>query len=612
MALSAIGVVFGDIGTSPLYAIKEVFQNGLPLNQTHVLGVLSLIFWSLTLVVTIKYTVFIMRANNKGEGGIMALLALALVGSPEKQKYLIVIIGLLGAALFYGDSIITPAISVLSAVEGLQILAPHQQNWVIPTITVAVLFALFAVQSRGVGEVGKLFSPIMCVWFAVLAILGAVNISNEPIVLMALNPSYAVQLLFELGWRSFLVLGAVVLAITGAEALYADMGQFGLKPIRIAWFGAVFPALLCNYFGQGALLLQHPAAVQNPFYLMAPTWAAYPLVILATLATVIASQAVISGVFSITRQAIQLGYCPRMKLIHTSGEEVGQVYIPTVNWLFMAAVFTLVVSFHSSSALASAYGIAVTGTMLVTTLLAFFVIQKLWQWKPAASFLFLALFLAIDLLFFSANCLKIISGGWLPLLVGALIFLVMTTWVKGRALLTDYMAGQKVLFEELEDTLKGHELATVKGSAIYLTRTLQGVPPLLLHNFKHNHVLHEHIVVLTIVTTDEPYVEEARRVKIRTFGQNRNFYRVKLYYGFDQSQDVRRALSLSIEEGLGIDPKNVSFFVGNQNITFKHSSPMPNWRQPLFLFLVHNASSAIEYFSIPVDQVMEIGIRVEL
>jgi len=611
LAVSAIGVVFGDIGTSPLYAIKTVFQNGLALDQPHILGVLSLIFWSLTLVVTIKYTVFIMRANNKGEGGIMALLALALVGSPDSQKYRVVTLGLLGAALFYGDSIITPAMSVLSAVEGLKIIAPHHQFWVIP-ITVAVLLALFLVQSKGTGAVGKLFSPIMCVWFATLAILGVINISDEPSVLMALNPSYAVQLLCELGWRSFLVLGAVVLAITGAEALYADMGQFGLKPIRIAWFGAVFPALLCNYFGQGALLLQHPEAVQNPFYLMAPTWAAYPLVILATSATVIASQSVISGAFSITRQAIQLGYCPRMKLIHTPGKEAGQVYIPTVNWLFMAAVFILVISFQSSSALAGAYGIAVTGTMLITTFLAFLVIQKLWQWHPAASFLFLAIFLAIDLLFFSANCLKIMSGGWLPLLVGALIFLMMTTWVKGRALLTHYMVGQKVLFEELEDQLKDHDLATVKGSAIYLTRTLQGVPPVLLHNLNHNHVLHEQIVVLTIVTTDEPYVEEARRVKIRTFGQNRNFYRVKLYYGFDQSQDVRRALSLSIEEGLGIDPKNVSFFVGNQNIAFKHNSPMPKWRRPLFLFLVHNAASAIEYFSIPVDQVMEIGSRVEL
>lgn len=611
LALSALGVVFGDIGTSPLYAIKEVFNNNLPLDQPHILGVLSLVFWSLTLVVVIKYSVFIMRANNKGEGGIMALLALALFGAPDRQKALIVVLGLIGAALFYGDSMITPAISVLSAVEGLEIVAPQFQHFLVP-VTITVLFLLFIVQPRGTAEVGKFFSPVMCVWFATLAVLGVSNIINEPSVLMALNPAYALQLLFNLGWHSFLILGAVVLAITGAEALYADMGQFGLKPIRWAWFGIVFPALICNYFGQGALLLQNPAAVQNPFYLLAPAWAGLPLMILATLATVIASQAVISGAFSITRQAVQLGYCPRMTIIHTSGDEVGQVFIPTVNWMLMVAVFLLVVAFQSSSALASAYGIAVTGTMLVTTILAFFVIQRLWQWRPIASLLFLAIFLTVDLLFFSANCLKIVSGGWLPLLVGAAIFLVMTTWVKGRALLNHYMAGQKVLFEELEDKLKDHELATVKGSAIYLTRTLQGVPPVLLHNLKHNHVLHEQIVVLTIVTTDEPYVDEGRRVKIRCFGQNRNFYRVKLYYGFDQSQDVRRALSLSIEEGLGIDPKNVSFFVGNQNITFKRTSPMPKWQQPLFLYMVHNASSAIEYFSIPVDQVMEIGIRVEL
>lgn len=613
LALGAIGVVFGDIGTSPLYAVKEVFHDNLPIDQLHVLGVLSLIFWSLTLIVTVKYAIFIMRADNNGEGGIMALMALALFGSRDKpgRKRFIITIGLLGAALFYGDSIITPAISVLSAVEGLQVITPSLGKYIIP-ITIVVLTGLFMIQSKGTATIGKLFAPVMCIWFVTLAWLGISNIIAHPSVLMAINPYYGLHLLFELGWEGFVIMGAVVLAITGAEALYADMGHFGLKPIRYAWFGFVFPALLCNYFGQGALLLENPEAIQNPFYLLAPSWALYPLLVLSTLATVIASQAVISGAFSITRQAIQLGYCPRMKILHTSGEEMGQVYLPAVNWILMSAVFILVISFHSSSALASAYGIAVTGTMIVTTMLAFIVIQALWQWKTYTSVMFLTVFMTIDFLFLSSNCLKILSGGWLPLVVGTLIFLVMTTWIKGRGLLAEHMANRKVLFEELEEKLQDHELATVKGTAIYLTRTLHGVPPVLLHNLKHNHVLHEYIVVLTIVTLDEPYVEEARRVKIRSFGRDRNFYRVKLYYGFQQSQDVRRALSLSIEQGLQIDAKNVSFFVGSENITFKRNSKLPKWRQSLFLYLVHNASTAIEFFRIPVDQVMEIGVRVEL
>ena len=613
LALSAIGVVFGDIGTSPLYAVKEVFHGDLPIDQIHVLGVLSLIFWSLTLIVTVKYAIFIMRADNKGEGGIMALMALALFGSQDKprRKQFIITIGLLGASLFYGDSIITPAISVLSAVEGLQVIEPRLEEYVIP-ITIAVLSLLFFVQAKGTATVGRMFAPVMCFWFAILAVLGVSNVIKEPTVLMAINPYYGVNLLFEMGWEGFLIMGSVVLAITGAEALYADMGHFGLKPIRYAWFGFVFPALLCNYFGQGALLLQHPEAIQNPFYLLAPDWALYPLLVLSTVATVIASQAVISGAFSITRQAIQLGYCPRMTILHTSGEEMGQVYLPAVNWILMVSVFILVFSFKSSTSLASAYGIAVTGTMMVTTILAFFVIQALWQWKTYTSILFLVVFLSIDFLFLSANTLKILSGGWLPLLVGAVLFFVMTTWIKGRTLLAEHMAERKVLFEELEENLEQHQLTTVKGSAIYLTRILHGVPPVLLNNLKHNHALHEQIVVLTIVTTDEPYVEESRRVKIRSFGKDRNFYRVKLYYGFQQSQDVRRALSLSIEEGLGIDPKYVSFFVGSENITFKRNSKMPKWRRSLFMFLVHNASTAIEFFRIPVDQVMEIGIRVEL
>ena len=612
LALGAIGVVFGDIGTSPLYALKEVFLSGLKIDEPHVLGVLSLIFWTLTLVVTTKYAIFIMRADNKGEGGIMALMALALQGSKEHPKKMrfIVTVGLIGTVLFYGDSIITPAISVLSAVEGLQIIAPSLANYVLP-ITITVLGGLFILQAKGSGKMGKLFSPIMCIWFCLLAVLGIINIIYEPRVLMAINPYYAGHLLMELGWHGFLIMGAVVLAITGAEALYADMGHFGLKPIRYAWFGFVFPALLLNYFGQGALLIVHPDAIQNPFYLLAPTWALYPLLILSTLATVIASQAVISGAFSMTKQAIQLGYCPRMNILHTSGDEMGQVYVPAINWLLMISVFVLVLTFKSSSALASAYGLAVTGTMMSTTLLAFIVIQELWQWNKYTSIAFLSVFLTIDLTFLSSNSLKIPTGGWLPLVVATVLFLVLTTWIKGRKLLTDYMNARRMLFEDLEETISA-KLVRVEGTAIYLTRSLHGVPQVLLHNLEHNHVLHERIIVLTIVTTNEPYVDEAHLVKIRAFGKNRDFYRVKLYYGFKQNADVRRALELCVQQGLDFNPKNASFFIGSEQISFRNKSPMPKWRRGLFRFLFHNATSAIEFFKIPVERVVELGIRIEL
>ncbi len=613
LSLSAIGVVFGDIGTSPLYAVKEVFASGISTDPNHVLGVLSLIFWSLTLVVTIKYAIFIMRADNKGEGGVMALMALALNGAknnPQRQVFLITT-GLLGAALFYGDSIITPAISVLSAVEGLQIIAPKLEHYIL-LITIVVLGIMFMMQSSGTSKVGRLFAPVMVIWFASLAVLGVINIIKVPSVLMAVNPAYGFSLLLELGWKGFVIMGAVVLSITGAEALYADMGHFGLKPIRFAWFGFVFPALLLNYFGQGALLISNPAAIENPFYLLAPDWALYPLLILATLATVIASQAVISGAFSVTRQAIQLGYCPRMNILHTSGDEMGQVYVPAVNWLLMVSVFILVLSFQSSSSLASAYGIAVTGTMMTTTILAFYVIQALWKWNKPTSILFLSFFLSIDLAFLIPNCLKIPTGGWLPLVVGGVLFLIMTTWIKGKALLAEYLDEKRMLFEELEERIKDHPLATVEGTAIYLARSVHGVPQVLLHNLEHNHVLHEKIIVLTIVTKEEPYVDEAHRLKIRAFGDNGNFFRVKMYFGFQEQQDVRRALQLCCHEGLDIDQKNVSFFIGSERLAFRRKSPMPKWRRSLFRFLTHNSSSAIEYFKIPVDRVIELGIRIEL
>jgi KUP system potassium uptake protein len=613
LSLSAIGVVFGDIGTSPLYAVKEVFGNHLPIDKQHVLGVLSLIVWALVLVVTLKYAIFIMRANNKGEGGIMALMTLALHSSKEypKRRNFIITIGLFGAALFYGDGIITPAISVLSAVEGLQIIAPSLDHYILP-ITLGVLAVLFLLQAKGTGTVGKLFSPIMCSWFIILATLGVINILKAPEVLAAVNPYYGLHLLIELGWGGLLIMGSVVLAITGAEALYADMGHFGLKPIRYAWFGFVFPALLLNYFGQGALLLTNPHAVENPFYLLAPTWAMIPLLLMATFASVIASQAVISGAFSVTRQAIQLGYCSRMKILHTSGEEMGQVYLPMVNWLLMGCVFIVVLGFQSSSALASAYGIAVTGTMIIDTLLAFIVIQSLWKWRTSISLVFLITFVTIDSLFLFANSLKIPTGGWLPLLIGILLFLVMTTWVKGRVLLGKYMDDNRLLFEELDAKIGNYPIVTVKGTAIYLTKSLHGVPQVFSQNFEHNHVLHEQIIVLTIVTKEEPYVDTEHRMKVRKFGNHREFYRVKFYYGFQENPDVRKDLELCRQAGIELDFNQTSFFIGSEQITFKKQNPLPEWRRILFLFLFRNTSSAIDFFKIPAERVIELGTRIIL
>lgn len=613
LAYCAIGVVFADIGTSPLYALKEIFHGGLPADAEHILGVLSLIFWALALVVATKYTSFIMRADNHGEGGIIALMALALQSSKNhpNRKQLVLFLGLLGASLFYGDSIITPAISVLSAIEGIKVIAPRFENLTIP-LTLIVLSALFILQTKGNRQLGQFFPPVMAIWFAVLAALGLTNIIAHPEVLTAVNPAYAFKLMHELGWQGFVIMGGVVLVITGAETLYADMGNFGLKPIRLAWFGYVFPALLLNYFGQGALLLNNPAALANPFYLMAPAWSLYPLMLLAISATCITSQAVISGAFSVTRQAIKLGYCPRMDIQHVVHKGLGQLYMPTVNWLLMASVLLLVISFKSSSALASAYGIAVTGTMIVDTILAFVVIQALSRWGQFANIGFLSLFLLIDVTFLASNSLKIQTGGWLPLAVATLLFAIMTTWIRGKEMLAKYLEERRVLFEDLQEQIKSHPLATVPGTAIYMARSLHGVPQVLLHNLEHNHVMHAKIVVLTIVTREEPYVEEAHRVKIRCFGDRGNFFRVKLYFGFQEEQDVRRALQLCRHEGLDIDQKTVSFFIGSERLAFRRKNPMPMWQRSLFRFLTHNSASPIAFFRIPVDRVIELGIRVEL
>ena len=614
LTAAAIGVVFGDIGTSPLYSVKEIFREHLVLDESHIFGVLSLIFWSLMLVVALKYAVIIMRANNRGEGGVMALTALASMTAKDnpKKRNIIIMMGILGATLFYGDSVITPAISVLSAVEGLEVVAPQLEHFIIP-ITLGVLALLFLIQSRGTAKVGKIFAPVMVVWFLTLATLGVNQIIEQPHVLMAINPYYGIHLLSELGVKGFLIMGSVVLVMTGAEALYADMGHFGLKPIRYAWFGFVFPALLCNYFGQGALLLQHPEAIENPFYLLAPSWMLYPMLVLSTFATVIASQAVISGAFSITKQAIQLGYCPRMNIQHTSDSEIGQIYIPAVNWMLMFSVFVLVIGFESSSNLASAYGIAVTGTMMIDTILSFIVLHALWHWNRIISFSFLTLFMLVDSVFLSSNSLKILSGGWLPLVVGGCLFLLMTTWIKGRAFLAQAIDEKKVLFEDLEEKIAVRELATVKGTAVYLARSLHGIPQVLINNLEHNHVVHERIVVLTIVTIEEPYVSrDNQHIKIKRFGSQGQFYRMKLYFGFKESPDVRHSLSLAAKEGLDLTGDDVSFFMGSEHISFKNRSKMPVWRRGLFLFLFHNASSSINFFKVPVEKVLELGVRVEL
>ncbi len=614
LTAAAVGVVFGDIGTSPLYSVKEIFREHLVLDESHIFGVLSLIFWSLMLVVALKYAVIIMRANNKGEGGVMALTALASMTAKENphKRNIIIMMGILGATLFYGDSVITPAISVLSAVEGLEVVAPQLEHFIIP-ITLGVLALLFFIQAHGTGKVGKIFAPVMILWFLTLATLGVKEIITQPHVLLAINPYYGIHLLNELGIKGFLIMGSVVLVMTGAEALYADMGHFGLKPIRYAWFGFVFPALLCNYFGQGALLLQHPEAIENPFYLLAPSWMLYPMLFLSTFATVIASQAVISGAFSITKQAIQLGYCPRMNIRHTSDSEIGQIYVPTVNWMLMFSVFVLVLGFESSSNLASAYGIAVTGTMMIDTILSFIVLHALWHWNRIISYSFLTLFMMVDSIFLSSNSLKILSGGWLPLVVGGCLFLLMTTWIKGRALLAQAIDEKKVLFEDLEEKITVRELSTVKGTAVYLARNLHGIPQVLINNLEHNRVVHERIVVLTVVIIEEPYVSrDSQHIKIKRFGSQGQFYRMKLYFGFKESPDVRHALSLAAKEGLDLTGDDVSFFMGSENISFKNRSKMPVWRRGLFLFLFHNASSSINFFKVPVEKVLELGVRVEL
>ncbi|UCV21397.1 potassium transporter Kup [Ferribacterium limneticum] len=614
LTLAALGIVYGDIGTSPLYAIKEVFggaHHPVPITPDNVLGVLSLFLWSLLIVVTLKYVSFIMRANNKGEGGIIALMTLALHnGNPASRRHkLLIALGLFGAALFYGDGVITPAISVLSAVEGLEIITPAFKPYVLP-ITLSILIGLFFFQRRGTASVGALFGPIMVLWFAVLASFGAMAIIEHPAVLAAVNPIYGLNFLLGNSVLGFFALGAVVLCITGAEALYADMGHFGAKPIRYAWLGYVLPALVINYFGQGALLLNNPEAVQNPFYLLAPDWALYPLVILSTVATIIASQAVISGAFSITQQAIQLGYTPRLEIQHTSDREMGQIYLPAINWLLLIAIIGLVIGFKTSSNLAAAYGIAVTGTMLITNLLAIAVAIRLWQWSPWRAVLGALPFIVIDLGFFLANSVKIPDGGWFPLVFGLGVFILLTTWKRGRELLHERLAADALQLKPFIEDIAGGGIERVPGTAIFLTPDPEAVPHAMLHSLKHFKTLHEQVVVLSVSVFDVPYVPDIDRVEVRKLAGN--FSQVVVQYGYKDEPDIPAALALCGEAGLHVDMMDASFFLGRETLIPKLKSDMAYWRELLFVAMFRNAGSATAYFKIPSNRVVELGAQIVL
>lgn len=614
LTLAALGIVYGDIGTSPLYSIKEVFggaHHPVPITPDNVLGILSLFFWSLIIVVTVKYVSFIMRANNKGEGGIIALMTLALhKGTPGTwQQKLLVTLGLFGAALFYGDGVITPAISVLSAVEGLEIITPAFKPYILP-ITLVILVGLFVFQRKGTASVGALFGPVMVIWFAVLAALGALSIIENPGVLAAVNPLHAFRFLLGNSLLGFFALGAVVLCITGAEALYADMGHFGAKPIQYAWLGYVMPALLINYFGQGALLLADPGTVENPFYLLAPEWGRYPLVILATVATIIASQAVISGAFSITQQAIQLGYTPRLEIQHTSEREIGQIYLPGINWLLLISIIALVIEFGSSSRLAAAYGIAVTGTMLITNILAIAVAIRLWNWSPLRAVLGALPFICIDLGFFLANSVKIPDGGWFPLVFGLAIFILLTTWKRGRELLGQRLAAESMALEPFIVSITEGGIERVPGSAVFLTPNPESVPHAMLHSLKHYKALHEQVIILSVKVFDVPYVPALDRVEVHRL--DGNFSQVIVRYGFKDAPDIPSALALCAGSGLEIDMMDTSFFLGRETLIPRLGSEMAYWRSLIFVAMFRNAGSATAFFKIPSNRVVELGSQVVL
>ena len=614
LALGALGVVYGDIGTSPLYTIQSTFSDvnaAIAPEPGNILGVLSVTFWLLVMIVSLKYVVFIMRADNNGEGGIMALMALAQRAARDnvRVRWAIMILGLLGASLFYGDGVITPAISVLSAAEGLKVLTPKLSHWVVP-LTLVILLVLFVVQNRGTSRVGAVFGPIMLIWFVTIAVLGGMEIAHQPHVLRALNPWYGLEFFRTNGWHGFLALGGIVLAITGCEALYADMGHFGRNPIRVAWFGYVSPALVLNYFGQGALLLSNPAAVDNPFYRLVPQSLLIPMIVLASIATVIASQAVISGAFSMTREAIQLGYSPRMEIVHTSRQTQGQIYLPWVNRLLLVLVFAAVLGFRSSNSLGAAYGIAVTGTMFITTCLALIVARRQWGWSRVLVVVAGLVFLAIDASLFSANAIKIEDGGWFPLVLGLFAFLIMSTWRRGRDLVIRELKQSGLALEPFIASLAEHPPLRVPGTAIFLTANINAVPNALLHNLKHNKVLHERNVLMTVETLDSPLAEYGERTEITALGNE--FFRLTLRFGFAEDPDIPAALQSCAAKGIGFDLMDTTFFVSRESIVATDRPGMPLWRDKLFAFLARNASSATAFFRIPGNRLIELGTQVEI
>src|SRR5215470_8821202 len=613
LTLAALGVVYGDIGTSPLYAAKETFNpdHGIALSTANVLGGLSAIFWSLMIVVSLKYVILIMRADNKGEGGIMALLALASSAVKDRREWRapVLLLGVFGASLFYGDAVLTPAISVLSAVEGLEVGTTAFKPYVVP-LAIGVVVGLFVLQRQGTSVVGALFGPVAVLWFLAIATLGVHGIADNPEVLWALNPLHALRFVTQHGWSSFVVLGAVLLAFTGAEALYADMGHFGKAPIRIAWFGLVFPALVLNYFGQGALLIGNPKALDNPFYLLAPDWALYPMVALATAATVIASQATISGTYSLTKQAIQLDYLPRMDVTQTSPREVGQIYIRGANWVLLVVILAAMIGFGSSTRLASAYGVAVTGTMLVTTILTFFVVRFAWGYNLFLSVAATGFFMLIDAAFFSSSLLKVVEGGWFPLALGAIVFTVMTTWHRGRQIAMSRQKETGTSFESFLHSLVEHPPVRVPGTAMFMAGNSEAVPRALLRNLACNKVLHERVVLLTVIISDVPWVPESERLEVREL--RHGVYRMIIHFGFMDRPDVTQALQLCKVPGLDLDPSQTWFLLSRATVIPTPGEGMAMWRERLFATMARNARTAGDYFNIPPGQVIELGTKIEI
>ena len=613
LTLAALGVVFGDIGTSPLYALKESFHatRGLPINEINVLGILSLIFWTITLIVSIKYVLVIMRADNNGEGGIMALLALNLrqKGLSSRKKFIIIILGFVGASLFFGDGIITPAISVLSAVEGLSIATPAFDRFIIP-ISIGILVALFAVQRHGSAVMGKFFGPITLIWFLSIGAIGISSIIQSPFVLALLSPHWAFLFVVNNPFISFFVMGAVVLTVTGGEALYADMGHFGILPIRLGWFLIVLPCLILNYAGQGALLLRDPSAITNPFYLLLPSALLYPMIILATAAAVIASQALISGVFSMAKQAIQLGYLPRLTILHTSDSEIGQIYIPLLNWLLFISITILVLIFENSSSLAGAYGLAVTVTMFCDTLLVAFLAYSYWKWQTWKVLLFIIPFVFIDLILLSSNLLKVFIGGWVPVFIAIIVFTLMMTWKKGREILQEKLQKDTLALNTFIQYM-GDTNQRISGNAVFLTGTPQVVPHALLHNLKHNKVLHERNLLVTISIMEVPYVDAENRIETEVL--DKGFYRIRLNYGFKEEPDVPKALEKAFDTlGLEYNLMDISFFVSRERLIPIMSNKMSNWREKLFVTMQKNTSPVSDFYKIPSNRVVELGSQIEI